>query len=250
MKTAICDPDRSSRQAMAELLKLYAFEIAFSCDIDFYESGGNLLYEIEDGALFDIVFLAIQMDGMSGIEVARRLRRLKYTGSIIFSTTCPNFAVESYDVGAGGYLLKPLSYDKLCQTLNRILGAMITDTYPIRYRNGMVHIPYADILYVESSNSKCTLYCRDGSSYILYKHLSEIEKELCDPRFLRCHQSYLVNMDYVRAVDKGFELVTGQQILIRQRQLKTVRQSYLDYAARCDRQRQRVKTLKQKTACP
>ena len=66
---------------------------------------------------------------------------------------------------------------------------------------------------------------------MVYKRLSEIEHELQDGRFLRCHQSYLVNMDFIQLTDKQFVLTTGDTVLIRQRDLKAIRQCYLDYVS-------------------
>ena len=65
--------------------------------------------------------------------------------------------------------------------------------------------------------------------YTIYKKLSEIEQALTDRRFLRCHQSFLVNMRYIAKADKQFELTTGDVVLIRQRSLREIRQTYLDY---------------------
>ena len=66
--------------------------------------------------------------------------------------------------------------------------------------------------------------------HTIYKKLDEIQEEL-PPYFLRCHQSYLVNMNYIKRADKEFELVTGDIISIRQRDLKRIRSVYLDYLA-------------------
>ena len=76
------------------------------------------------------------------------------------------------------------------------------------------------------------MHCRGGQSYVIYKRLTDIESELKDERFLRCHQSYLVNMDYISKIDTQFTLVTGDIVSIRQRDLKAIRQTALDYLER------------------
>lgn len=63
----------------------------------------------------------------------------------------------------------------------------------------------------------------------MYKRLSEIEQELNDRCFLRCHQSFLVNMDYILRADKEFTLTNGDTVSIRQRSLKMMKKMYLDY---------------------
>ena len=72
-------------------------------------------------------------------------------------------------------------------------------------------------------------FVSNNVEYVIYKRLGDIESELNDKRFLRCHQSYLVNMNYIKNVDKHFELTNGEIVCIRQRSLKAIRQEYLDY---------------------
>ena len=67
--------------------------------------------------------------------------------------------------------------------------------------------------------------------YTVYKTLNTIEKELGDRRFLRCHQSFLVNMDHIKQIEKQFLLSNGEVVPIRQRGVKLVRQAYIDYTA-------------------
>lgn len=73
----------------------------------------------------------------------------------------------------------------------------------------VIQLPYQDILFVESQNAKCILHCRDGQTHVVYKTLNTVEGELGDRRFLRCHQSFLVNMDEILSVDQAFHLSSG-----------------------------------------
>ena len=95
----------------------------------------------------------------------------------------------------------------------------------------MTKVLYNDILYVESINSKCILHSEAGEAYTVYKTLNTIEKELGDRRFLRCHQSFLVNMDHIKQIGAQFLLSDGILVPIRQRGVKSVRQAYMDYSA-------------------
>ena len=95
----------------------------------------------------------------------------------------------------------------------------------------MTKVVYHEILYIESSNSKCILHDKSGRTYTIYKTLNTVEKELGDRRFLRCHQSFLVNMDHIKQISNQFLLSNGDSVPIRQRGLKPVRQMYFDYAS-------------------
>lgn len=229
MNIAVCDDNSNDRDKLINLLKLYFSNKSISYTIFQFENGTDLLYEFEEGAYYDLIILDIYMEKILGIDVARKLRKMNYDGDIVFLTATSKFAVASYEVGASGYLLKPHSFDKLCIALDRILKHFSTNVYQIRRRNNEVRIPYNEITYIESNNSKCTMHCIDGEEYVIYKHLSEIEETLSDERFLRCHRSYIVNMNYIARVEKQFILSNGDSVLIRQKSLKEIRQTYFDY---------------------
>ena len=140
-------------------------------------------------------------------------------------------SVDSYDVDATGYLLKPLKPEKLDVVMNKITQSQNIGVYRIQHRRKIVTVKFDDILYVESSNSKCILHS-NNKNYCIYKRLTDIEAELSDKRFLRCHQSYLVNMDYIKNADKQFELLNGELVCIRQRSLKAIKQEFINYIGR------------------
>lgn len=230
MNIAVCDDNFLDRELIIDLFNYYFSSKSITANIDQYENGANLLYEIEDGHPYDIISLDIFMDKISGIDVAKKLRKMNFNGEIIFLTASPDFAVDSYDVYAAGYLLKPICYDKLKNSIDKIINKFNTNTYLVQRRSNFVLIPYNEIIYIESNNSKCVLHRNNGEIYNIYKKLIEIEKELKDVRFLRSHQSYIVNMDYIIQAGKQFKLSTGDSILIRQRQLREIRSIYLDYS--------------------
>ncbi len=229
MKIAICDDNIIDRGIISDFLHIYMEQKSISADLTEYESGVNLLYDVEDGCYYDIVFLDIYMSKIHGMDIARLLRERSYNGKIIFLTSTPDYAVDSYEVEAAGYLLKPHDYNKIRHLLDRIFDISDVGTFHFSVRNTVYSIPYGEIVYVESSNNVCILHKNDGTSYTIYQKLSEIEKQLDDNRFLRCHQSYIVNMSYISKADKQFELTTGDVVLIRQRNLKEIRDIYLEY---------------------
>lgn len=229
MNIAICDDNLLDRELIVDLLEYHFSTESIPCKIDQYKDGNNLIYEVEEDHLYDIIFLDIFMGKFLGIDIAKKLRDLKFNGEIIFLTASSDFAVDSYDVSAGGYILKPISYEKLKKVIKKSTSKLGTSSYRVRHRSNFLLIPYDEITYIESNNSKCILHRKTGESYNIYKKLGEIERELNDSRFLRSHQSYLVNMDYIIEAGNKFQLSTGDHVLIRQRQLKEIRLQYLRY---------------------
>lgn len=232
LRVAICDDSVLERELLADYLSHYCNSHAIPYTCMMYECGEPLYYELGDGGWFDIVLLDILMQPSLGIDVARRLREIGYKGTIVFCTAALDFAPESFEVGASGYLLKPYNVETFERTMNRILADIIENTYAIKSRSQVLHIPRDEIMYVESHNSQCILHQVGNKTYTLYKKLGEIETELAAPCFLRCHQSFLVNMNYVKAVDKDFTLTNGDVVLIRKKNLKEIRQLYYDFLSR------------------
>lgn len=231
MRIAICEDNEIHQDIIESLLNRYSSEQSIPFEIVPYSYGMNFIYDMEEGAYFDIAFLDIYMGDILGIEIAHKLRAMDYKGKIIFLTASPDFAIESYDVDAEGYLLKPHSYEKLKMVLDRITQNIDPSTYQIRQRSTVTKVVYHEILYIESSNSKCILHTVSGGEHVVYKTLNVIEKELDDKRFLRCHQSFLVNMDHIKQIDKQFLLKNGETIPIRQRGVKPVRDAFMEYTA-------------------
>lgn len=230
MNIGVCDDNLLDREIISDFLKDYFNQKAISYSICNYTTGCDLIYDIEDGKALDLIFLDNYMDDELGINVARILRgKMNFSGKIVFLTATVDFAVDSYEVEATGYLLKPVNTAKLSMIMDKIIKKYDTKVYRIKQRSNIITLSFDDILYIESSNSRCILHTNNGIEYIIYKRLDDIQAELNNNRFLRCHQSYLVNMNYIKNVDKQFELINGEIVCIRQRNIKAIRQEYLNY---------------------
>jgi DNA-binding LytR/AlgR family response regulator len=202
---------------------------SISYEISSYSKSTDLLYEIEDGKNFDIVFTEIKLHDKKGINTAKLLRSLNYSGEIILTAQNLDFAIDGYEVNACGYVLMPICQEKLFDAMDRAIQKFSEDVYFIKHRGDFIAIPVNNILFIESSNTKCIIHAKDGEKHTVYTQLRKIETELNDSRFLRCHQSYLVNMNHICKADKCFELTNGEKILIRQRNLKEIRSTFLNY---------------------
>ena len=231
MRLAICDDNELERNCLQSLLKKYFSGTSISCEFTLYDRGISLYYDVMEEIEYDIIFLDLFMRDSFGLSIAQKLRGIQYKGKIIFCTVSADYALESYDVYASGYILKPYSLKDIRRTLDRYLPEYQCNSYKIKQKAQYVYIPYNDIMYVESSNNKCTIHRSDGREYNIYKKLTEVEEELKDPRFLRCHQSYLVNMNYISEANNSFLLQNGEEILIRAKSKKEIQQKFMDYKA-------------------
>ena len=231
MKTiVVCDDVEIERLLLKEILCQYFEEINEEVSIVEYDSGETLIADVEEGYVaMDLLFLDIYMKKLNGMETARKLRQIQCKVPIIFLTASPDYAIESYEVQASGYLLKSFSEEKLMKLLNRILKTDMKRRVAIKNRRQYRYPCTDDIMYIDSDKHNVTLHLSDGSDIITVDKLGEIEKRINEKRFLRCHQSYLVNMDSIKDVEDDFIMEDGTLVPIRVRGRKEILDTYYDY---------------------
>lgn len=228
-RIAICDDlveeRRKIRLSLEEVLAPFGGTIEFGE----YDSGKALLSAWENGNLdVNVIFLDICMSEPDGVETARRLRFMGCKTSIIFLTTTSEYAIEGYEVEAAGYLLKPLDQEKLRQLLKRLFGKENQAALALRQGNKIFSILPSDVIYIESSRNRLAIHTvKETISY--YGRLDELEGRLAGKQFLRCHQSFLVNMDWVYAAEDDFRMENGEIVPIRVRKRKAIREEYFRY---------------------
>lgn len=229
-RIVICDDVEIERSLMKEILTEYFDEIHREVSILEYDSGEGLIADVEEGYLeMELLFLDIYMKKLNGMETARKLRELQCSVPIVFLTASPDYAIESYEVQASGYLLKPFSEEKLKTLLNRILKTDMKRRVAIKSKR-QYRYPYTDeIMYIESNKHNVIIHLADGSEIVTVDKLVALEKRINENRFLHCHQSYLVNMDYITDVKEDFILSDGTVIPVRVRGRKEMADAYYCY---------------------
>lgn len=151
----------------------------------------------------DVILLDIMMPLLNGMDAAREIREHNLTSKIIFLTSSPEFAIESYDVDASGYLLKPVDRDKLYKLLNKCLSELSqpADSITIHSAFGYQNIYLHNIEYLEAQNKKVIISISNGDKIEAIGTLSYYEKRLTlEKGFFKCHRSYIV---YIPAVEIG-----------------------------------------------
>ena len=231
MNIAVCDENPEDREGLISLVRKYFCERNLFVNVFVFYSGTELICEVEDGASFDVIFLSVERNGEVGIDTAYSLRMSGFRRELVLVSSTADFAIDGYEVGAAGYLPKPCSAVMFGKIMDRISGNFSVDTYLIKHRRSIIKVPLNEIIYVESNNSKCTVHTSSGDNYTLYKHLDDIESELGDRRFLRCHRSFIVNMNCVAAVDNDFVLDSGERILIRQKSRREIKDIFWEFVS-------------------
>lgn len=229
MKIAICDDNKKDREN--HFMKLHErFSMRqLKIQVDIYENAEQLLKNQEK--VYAIYFLDIYMDKIDGIQLAKQINRLHKHALIILTTTSIQHYAEGFEIGAIHYLVKPYAIEDLEVAISRCLK-IITVEEP--YIEIMVErenrkILYSWITHIESQNRYCIIQTAK-QQFKTYQQLSELEGLLEDKRFLRCHRSYIVNLDFVADYQNGmFLMKNGLEIPIKRGDRKKMKQLYEDY---------------------
>lgn len=227
LKIAICDDNLLfGSQALNEVKKILENNQVEHC-LSLFQSGKSLL----DSGFFDIVFLDIEMEGLSGIETAEKLRSLGRNSRIIFLTSYQKYVFSAFDVSASHYLLKPLDTQKLEKILTRITNELTTEKeYCCTFKCGsQIHrIPFSQIEFAEVFGRKILLHAKQ-EIFSFNGKLDELAKSFPNC-FFRCHKSYLINLAKVAKYDKkAATLSSGESIPISRRKFAEFGTAFLAF---------------------
>lgn len=209
MRIAICDDDEAARARLTGLMRQYMEERGRKCRIDAFESGEALL---RAKARYDVALLDIQMQGATGMEVARALRQREAACAILFATISEEYVFDAFEVEAVDYLVKPVDSQRFRRAMDRALQRAGQAAYLSVKKYGECRlVRLADVRYFEVMNR--TIYIHMEVETIDYcGRLEELSQKL-DGRFFRCHRSYIVNLSHVAAFAGGMaQMDTGERI--------------------------------------
>lgn len=213
--------------AMIEDEELYAREleaILKDCltqpEILWYASGE--LFLRQNSAEFAGIFIDIELPGINGLAVARQLRENGYAGMIVFTTNYEQFVFDGYEVEAFRYLVKPLSKETVLPCAQRMERDAQAKALQFSFDRKMHSIPYRELLYISSYGHYLTLHTKkqDFDWKFSLKELTPMLPE----QFVRCHRSFVVNLDAIRKLDgKRLVLKNNEQIDVSDGYLQNVR---------------------------
>lgn len=172
------------------------------------------------GDAIDLVFLDIEMEGLSGMEVGALISDQV---EIVFTTAYHEFAVSAFEHGAVDYLVKPFSYERFLTAVERAkerllkeqISAPTTASHFFIQTEGkgkMVKVMKTDIIYVESAGNYVQIHLQNRS-HMAYLTLNEIEAFLPTTNFIRTHKSNIVNLDQITSIEGNSILLSNQKEL-------------------------------------
>lgn len=235
IRIAVCDDSPEFLQQAVNMVERWSEESEVPAEIYRFDNGDALLAK-NAVTHMDIIFLDIIMPLQSGIDTAKELRQSDKAVKIIFLTSSPEFALDSYEVKAQDYLLKPVTYEKVKETLTECSHTFEEEPKNIVLKTafGYQKLYFHDMEYAEAQNKRVIFYLRTGKTVESAESLHYLEDRLClNDGFFKCHRSYLVylpNVDHFNMT----EIITksGRSIPIARGYGKAFKEAYFAFVFR------------------
>ena len=181
----------------------------------------NILHE----KTVDLIFLDIKMPKLLGTEF---LKNLSVPPKVVFVTAYREYAVESYNLDAVDYLVKPVSFDRFVKAISKVRMVMDQETVPavvnyernpsafiyLKIDKGMQKIIVEEILYIESWKDYIKLYLSTGKSFLVKQSITSMENLLSTQNFLRVHRSYIISLTKLTGYTSNTVMISSQEIPI------------------------------------
>ncbi len=196
----ICEDQENELLMLKHHLNAFAKEKLFHYDLKSFPTGDELIENYKQAACKPVLlFLDIYMDGSNGMETAKHLRDIGYTGGIIFTTASTEHAMDSYEVNALYYLQKPYDHRHFTNAMERCtdLFRQVQQNFTFSVRQKKITMPYADIVFFETGRHTVILHTL-SDTFTFSESLSNIMGTFCDvDSFLPVGRSYLINLNHV-----------------------------------------------------
>lgn len=236
IRIAVCDDEQRFVEQIHAILSSEAKELPCPIQISVYTGSGDLLYDVEEGVHFDLLFLDIEMPETDGMSLAAAVRRRLPLSLIVFITSHTKYAVKAFELSVFRYIPKseleaclPLALRDACRLLQKNTSA----TYVIESPRKVQKIAVDEILYIYKQQ-KYAVIVLGGEEISVRKSLEQVLKELGglqkDGGFLMVERGYIVNLFHVdRMEEQTLYLDDGTTIPVSRRNQNAVRSAVVSY---------------------
>lgn len=190
-----------------QVLKTYMEELDFLEIVASFRSARKALSFLAENSV-DLIFLDIQMPLLNGLDFVKSLEK---PPAIIFTTAYRDFAVESYELDAQDYLVKPISFDRFYRSVDKYRKTIQDESPPlskidflqVKADKKYYRIPFDEIHYIENIKDYVLIH-GPKSSITVYERIRSLEESLPSEQFIRIHRSFIIALSKIRAFDATY----------------------------------------------
>lgn len=200
IKVAMCGDDADCLDQVEKMLNDYACKNRLSFSIHSFTSAVPLLETMNTD--FQIYIFDFNMTSRKKMRLVHSIKKMDKYAYLIFLTSAIEMAKDTYPVPIINYLTKPLHQTALEREMDRAIRhtEKIANNYMfIKNHDGLFKVFLPGVYYIETFNRNLLIHT-DHGNYLCFKKMQQLENELINYPFIRCHSSYIVNMDYIRRI--------------------------------------------------
>ncbi len=248
IRVGLCDDDPVLLKKLNSfVLDCYAENQIFA-KTQAFEKGQALLYEIEDGAGFDLLLLDIEMPGLSGMELAARVKKLLPKALIIFITSHMEYVLDAYELSVFRYVPKADQGERLTHALldaAAMVEVQLRESYIIQNQNRLERIPLQNLLYIthEGKNALLVTDLSAGENpgggsmpgektlcFRVRKTLQQVYEELDDKEFFFIDRGCIVNLSQIMSIKEDFCILKdGTRLGVSQSRMPGLKERLLEF---------------------
>lgn len=200
IQIAICDDETKARTELRTLVEEHLGEKIYSYKIDEFDKGEELL---GTGTHFHGIFLDIEMDGVSGLDVKERLEEAGDNAFIVFVTNHEEWMPEAFGENVLGFLKKPVRRQILGKLLEKMIRRYrVCQKMTVKSEREEREVGIWEILYISAEHVYVNIHLGNGRNYVTRDTLHIWEERLGSYGFCRIHKSYLINLGGIKEVVK------------------------------------------------
>lgn len=204
LSIAVVDDEKVHCDILCKYIEEWKDRSKAETEVRTFVSSEQFFFDWCENERYDVLFLDIMMTGITGMELAKKLRRNGKKVSIIFTTGITDYMQEGYEVEAMHYLLKPLEKEKVWKCLDKCRNQKAEEKKYILLstEDGLLKIDVSQVLYAEAVGHDCVVACTDKSIRVKSGIHELFQKLEAEGDFLFCHRSYFVNVKKIAAISK------------------------------------------------
>lgn len=242
IKIAICDDEEFYQKELEKFISVYGNEAETALSLKTFSGAEQMLEDVQgNGFCYDMLFLDIEMPGISGVEAAKRMREMNLTTVICFVTSHSGYALNAFELDAIGYIMKPVKYTDVKRMMDK---AKMQIYYQWDYEEAEKRyiqiatnhenyiVEWNKIIYIEKRRNQCVFHMTDRE-IVCYDTLEHVFHKLDPHIFLYTHQGYIANFNYIKEVKKTVVCFgQGMEIPLSRKWYQEIKERHIDKICR------------------
>lgn len=209
LKVAIVENEKEQTEITKSFLERYGKEKGVKMEIQSFPNGFDFLENAKAG--FDVVFMDIDMPGMNGMEASEKFRKSQKKASLIFVTNLPQYAIDGYKVDALDFILKPMTYEDFSLAMGKVMARHQEDkgSFAIESHGVVRKLLTEEVLFIEVVKHDIVIHLTSKENITFRGSIKALENKLNPDYFFKCNSGYVINLDYVKALDSDMVVLTS-----------------------------------------